>query len=337
MSDRTNRLGFAVAALAGLSVPTILVASSVSTPNSFAPNTAISSAQMNENFAAFQAAVNSKQDLVAGTCSARSAIRAIDPAGAVTCQATGASFGDALTGGAASPGFSVANSDPNGSGLVGRHSSAIGIAPAVEGNTDSAGPEAVGVLGRVTSTSPGGFSAAVRGINAGTGGNGIGVYGSQDGAGWGVYGTAPSGIGVRGFSTSGNGLVGSSGTGRGVYGAVSDVNGTGVAASGGGPAGTALSIANGGIKVVGAGVGSATPVFIHLTSAANTAGQVTTIDNPLTNGDPDAIVLVTHRWTGTHLNHATGVYYTGTQWAIFNEDLAAMPLGVPFNVLVVKP
>jgi hypothetical protein len=46
---------------------------------------------------------------------------------------------------------------------------------------------------------------------------------------------------------------------------------------------------------------------------------------------------VTHRWTGTYPNHATGVYYTGTQWAIFNEDLAAMPLGVPFNVLVVKP
>jgi hypothetical protein len=337
MSDRTNRLGFAVAALAGLSVPTILVASSVSTPNSFAPNTAISSAQMNENFAAFQAAVNSKQDRVAGTCSASSAIRAIDPAGAVTCQATGGSFGDALTGSAASPGFSVANSDPNGAGLVGRHSSAIGIAPAVEGDTDSTGPGAVAVLGTVTSASPGGFSAGVRGINAGTGANGIGVYGSQDGAGWGVYGTAPSGIGVRGFSTSGNGLVGSSGTGRGVYGAASDVNGTGVMAVGGGSAGTALSVVNGGIKVAGAGVGTATPVFIQLTSAANTAGNVTIIDNPLTNGDPDAIVLVTHRWTGTYLNHPTGVYYTGTQWAIFNEDLAAMPLDIPFNVLVVKP
>ncbi len=337
MTNGKNRLAFALAALAGLSVPAILMAANVSTPHAFAPNTAISSAQMNENFAAFQAAVNSKQDLVTGACSAGNAIRAIDAAGAVTCQATGASFGDALTGSAASPGFSVANSDPNGSGLVGRHSSGIGIAPAVEGNTDSAGPNAVGVLGRVTSASPGGFSAAVRGINAGTSGNGIGVYGSQDGAGWGVYGTAPTGIGVLGTSTSGSGLVGNSATGRGVYGAVSDVNGTGVAASGAGPAGTALSIANGGIKVVGAGVGTATPVFIHLTSAANTSGNVTFLDNPLTNGDPDAIVLVTHRWTGTYLNHATGVYYTGTRWAIFNEDLAAMPLGVPFNVLVVKP
>jgi len=337
MTDGKNRLAFALAALAGLSVPAILMASNVSTPNAFAPNTAISSAQMNENFAAFQAAVNSKQDLVTGTCSVGTAIRAVDAAGAVTCQATGASFGDALAGSAASPGFSVSNSDPNGSGLVGRHSSATGTAPAVEGDTDSAGPGAVAVLGRVTSASPGGLSAAVRGINAGTSGNGIGVHGSQDGAGWGVYGTAPSGIGVLGTSTSGSGLVGNSGNGRGVYGAVSDVNGTGVAASGAGPAGTALSIANGGIKVVGAGVGTATPVFIHLTAVANTTAHITRLDNPLTNGDPDAIVLVTHRWTGTYLTHTIGVYYDGTQWAIFNEDFAAMPLGVPFNVLVVKP
>ena len=59
------------------------------------------------------------------------------------------------------------------------------------------------MLGQVTSTSPGGFSAAVRGINSGTGGLGIGVYGSQNGSGWGVYGTSPSGVGVYGQSSSG--------------------------------------------------------------------------------------------------------------------------------------
>ena len=59
------------------------------------------------------------------------------------------------------------------------------------------------MLGQVTSTAPGGFSAAVRGMNAGTGGLGIGVYGSQAGSGWGVYGTSPSGIGVYGSSSSG--------------------------------------------------------------------------------------------------------------------------------------
>jgi hypothetical protein len=62
--------------------------------------------------------------------------------------------------------------------------------------------------GIISSTSPGAFSAAVRGQNNGTGGNGIGVWGSQDGSGWGVYGTSVSGIGVYGYAsaTSGYGV-----------------------------------------------------------------------------------------------------------------------------------
>ncbi|MFI5201790.1 MAG: hypothetical protein ACHQNE_05345, partial [Candidatus Kapaibacterium sp.] len=63
--------------------------------------------------------------------------------------------------------------------------------------------DAVAVEGEVTSTAPGGYSAAVRGKNDGTGGNGIGVYGSHAGSGWGVYGTAPSGTG--GWFEAGNG------------------------------------------------------------------------------------------------------------------------------------
>ncbi len=87
MSDRTNRLGFAVAALAGLTVPAILVASSVSTPHTFAPNTVISSTQMNDNFAAFQTAVNSKQDRVAGTCASGQFMSAVNQDGTVACGA----------------------------------------------------------------------------------------------------------------------------------------------------------------------------------------------------------------------------------------------------------
>jgi hypothetical protein len=48
----------------------------------------------------------------------------------------------------------------------------------------------------------------VRGINNGTGGAGIGVYGSHAGAGTGVYGTSISGYGVHGSSTSGTGVYG---------------------------------------------------------------------------------------------------------------------------------
>jgi hypothetical protein len=48
----------------------------------------------------------------------------------------------------------------------------------------------------------------VRGQNNGTGAFGIGVWGSQEGSGWGVYGTSVSGIGVYGYAstTSGYGV-----------------------------------------------------------------------------------------------------------------------------------
>jgi hypothetical protein len=79
----------------------------------------------------------------------------------------------------------------------------------------------------VSATAPGGFSSGVRGINNGTGGLGIGVWGSQNGSGWGVYGTAvagiggnfnsPSGIGVNGSSTSGTGGNFSSTSGQALF------------------------------------------------------------------------------------------------------------------------
>ncbi|MEN8193826.1 MAG: hypothetical protein ABFS12_13470, partial [Bacteroidota bacterium] len=76
------------------------------------------------------------------------------------------------------------------------------------------------LYGIISSTSPGLNSASVRGENKGTGGIGIGVYGSQDGSGWGVFGKATSGRGVYGKSTSGYGVYGSASgiDGQGVHG-----------------------------------------------------------------------------------------------------------------------
>ncbi|HRF19136.1 MAG TPA: hypothetical protein PK977_13265, partial [Chitinophagaceae bacterium] len=91
-------------------------------------------------------------------------------------------------------------------------------ATALEGLTNSTAGNANAIIGTVTSASPGGFSAGVRGINNGTGGLGIGVYGSQAGSGWGVYGFTPGGIGVNGAATTGTGLWGSSNSGTGVFG-----------------------------------------------------------------------------------------------------------------------
>jgi hypothetical protein len=37
---------------------------------------------------------------------------------------------------------------------------------------------------------------------------------------------------------------------------------------------------------------------------------------------------------GTYDSHAIGIWYTGGKWAIFSQDLAAMPVNTAFNVYV---
>lgn len=109
----------------------------------------------------------------------------------------------------------------NGSGhaISAGRMSTTGTNSAVFGISASEDANASAIRGIISSTTPGGFSAGLRGINSGTGGLGIGVYGSQDGSGWGVYGTTPSGIGVYGSSTTGSGISGtSSSSGIGVTG-----------------------------------------------------------------------------------------------------------------------
>jgi hypothetical protein len=76
--------------------------------------------------------------------------------------------------------------------------------------------------GILSSTSPGPWCAAVRGQNNGTGVHGIGVWGSQEGSGYGVYGTSVSGIGVRGYASAPSGFT------YGVFGESASQNGSGV-------------------------------------------------------------------------------------------------------------
>jgi hypothetical protein len=80
--------------------------------------------------------------------------------------------------------------------------------------SDSSAAISNAILGEMTTTSGGSFSAAVRGTHRSTTGGGIGVHGSHDGHGFGVYGTAAGdfGIGVRGDATS------TTGNAIGVYG-----------------------------------------------------------------------------------------------------------------------
>jgi hypothetical protein len=82
-------------------------------------------------------------------------------------------------------------------------------------------------------------------------------------------------------------------------------------------------------------------VFVHKATVTNTGGNLTCIDNPLTNNRPNALVYVTPNWNpgggaGTYHDHNIGVYYsTGHKWCIFNQDYTVdMTIGAAFNVLV---
>lgn len=106
----------------------------------------------------------------------------------------------------------------SGPSIYGERIATSGATPTIQGENYSVDANAIGVLGRLNSTVAGAFAAGVRGISNATGGNGIGVFGSQAGSGYGVYGTTPSGFGVRGETASGTGLYGQSASGRGVWG-----------------------------------------------------------------------------------------------------------------------
>jgi len=83
--------------------------------------------------------------------------------------------------------------------------------------------------------------------------------------------------------------------------------------------------------------------FVHRAAPENIVGNSTYLDVPPINGDPDAILHVTQNWNpgggaGTYNNHPVGVWYDAyvQRWAIFNQDLAAMPEGAAFNVALLE-
>ena len=78
--------------------------------------------------------------------------------------------------------------------------------------------------------------------------------------------------------------------------------------------------------------------FVHRATPTSTDGNSTYLDHPLTDGDPDAVVLVTAAWEAGGVNNArpVGVWYDADRerWAIYNQDQAPMPEGAAFNVAV---
>ena len=76
--------------------------------------------------------------------------------------------------------------------------------------------------------------------------------------------------------------------------------------------------------------------FVHTTSNLNTNAHITTLDSPLTNGKPNALVFTTQHF-GKYNIANVGVWYNGGKWKIYNEDTSKpMPIGTKFNVFVVN-
>ena len=183
--------------------------------------------------------------------------------------------------------------------------------------------------------------------------DGYGLY-IESPTGAGLYSSGGDYAGVFGISTDAAGVYGGSTNGVGVQALTSSSSKPAVLATNYAITGTAISI-HGAIRVVPAGIDSDTPVFIHQVNTAAGgnicplySGMVTVIDNPFTNNDPNAILIVT--LNGGVLGHGIGptnpyifVEYDrdndcgfGTRWVIFN-NLSAIPNGTLYNVMVIKP
>ncbi|RIH84657.1 hypothetical protein Mlute_01821 [Meiothermus luteus] len=181
--------------------------------------------------------------------------------------------------------------------------------------------------------------------NNATGGTGIrgeipatgyAVLGKSDGGGVGVRGEAGAlGAGVWGnVADSGWGVIGSSdGGGIGIEGRA--IGGVAVSAVATGSSGTALRV-SGSIAVSG----SNKAAFVHTATLDNINASRTTLDNPMINGDPNAILTVTHLSNDTDpvIPAPIGVSYDSVagRWRIFRADGGSMPNGAKFNVLVIK-
>jgi hypothetical protein len=75
-------------------------------------------------------------------------------------------------------------------------------------------------------------------------------------------------------------------------------------------------------------------VYRHTATASDIVGAYTIIDNSVTNNNPNAAVEVTQEFTTLYNPHEVGAFYTGSRWAIFNEDGAPMPVGASFDLSV---
>ena len=160
-------------------------------------------------------------------------------------------------------------------------------------------------------------------------GSASGWSASHKQSGWGVYGQSP--------------------TGYGVVAEIANAGGGGAAlraAYTGSDVGTALELGNGQIRVSGTN----RPVFqADLSTSCGGNNAYSVLNNPLINGDPNAMLVVTHTDASTggvdFAGMPLGVVYntaanpiagcTTNRWLVFTETNSTMP-DIIVNVLAVS-
>jgi len=78
---------------------------------------------------------------------------------------------------------------------------------------------------------------------------------------------------------------------------------------------------------------SAQTIINHTATKRNTIGHLTTIDNAVTNGKADVILMVTQKF-GVYNANEIGVWYNAGKWIIYNQNKKAIPANALFNVMV---
>ncbi len=89
--------------------------------------------------------------------------------------------------------------------------------------------------------------------------------------------------------------------------------------------------------------GDLTHRYRHVATAATISGNVTIIDHPVLNGNPDARFVFMHNWgedpssANVIVDKVLGVWYTGTNWSIYTEDTSAFPADSEYDLIIFDP
>jgi hypothetical protein len=182
-----------------------------------------------------------------------------------------------------------------------------------------------------------GFAAGVVGKAEGTtlnnGSTTAGIFGYGSSAyNMGVYGYSEESYGVKAYSINGVGFTASSGTKESAI-FTNQVNNFPTVKIENASSGNANALElNGGLKVSGRKT-----AFKITTSATYISGNKFGILNTTMANASTDILIVTYEYTGgSYLNKQFATYWNGGNWEIHLTDGSAMPVGITFNVLVIK-